>query len=166
MTWVSHILVGSSAGHIAGYGYALSAFGSVLPDLLEYVLPVKHRGISHSLIMWFILSVILWLTGIEQAKAVVIGVLFGHLLMDSLTITGVPVYDEKGRYVTLFGGKLRTGTAMEYAISISIAVVTFLVFGIGQPQGKASIERMHWKELYNDGIIDKREYRENRFKLL
>lgn len=162
MTWVSHILVGSSAGKIAGYSYVLSAFGSVLPDLIEYIIPSKHRGISHSLAMWLILFAIGWVTGIEQIRAILVGVLVGHLLMDSLTITGVPFWDENGRYITLFGGKVRTGTASEYAISIIIALIAYSL----SYSGITSIKQSSWKTLYEQGIIDKKEYKENRFKIL
>lgn len=165
MTWVSHILVGSSAGKIAGYGYVLSAFGSVLPDLIEYIIPTKHRGISHSLAMWLILFAIGWITGIEQIRAILLGVLIGHLLMDSLTITGVPFWDEKGRYVTLFGGKLRTGTAGEYAIAIVIAIIAYGISYSGAATTKQS-SWPSWKSLYEQGVIDKREYRENRWRIL
>ncbi|MFN3480657.1 MAG: metal-dependent hydrolase [Thermodesulfovibrionales bacterium] len=161
MTWVSHILVGSSVGKLFGYGYVLSAFGSVLPDLIENIAPVKHRGISHSLTIWLIVFVIAFLTNLQQALAIMIGVLIGHLLMDSLTVTGVPLFDDRGRYITLFGGRLRTGTPSEYIIAILIAgLCTLAVFS-----GGVDLQVTKWKLLYEQGIIDQREYRENRFRI-
>lgn len=74
MTWVSHILVGAGTGKLLGFKYALTAFGSVLPDLIEYFIPaVKHRGISHSLTVWLILLVIGWLKGIREVKSLLFG---------------------------------------------------------------------------------------------
>jgi len=163
MTWVSHVLVGTSAGKLAGLSYVLSAFGSVLPDLLEYIVPGRHRGVSHSISVWGVLSVIGWLTGIDALKAIMIGVLIGHLLMDSLTITGVPLYDDRGRYITLFGGRIRTGSAIEYVIAGLIAGLVFLVSNTNTATISIGPQ---WKTLYDKGIIDLKEYRENRFKIL
>ncbi|MFN3480962.1 MAG: hypothetical protein ACK415_11335 [Thermodesulfovibrionales bacterium] len=71
----------TTSGKLLDYGYTLTAFGSVLPDLIEYVIPSRHRGISHSLILWLILSIACWLTSLREAQAVAIGVMIGHLLM-------------------------------------------------------------------------------------
>ncbi|MFN3479119.1 MAG: metal-dependent hydrolase [Thermodesulfovibrionales bacterium] len=90
-----------------------------------------------------------------------IGVMIGHLLMDSLTVTGMPVYDHNGRYVTLFGGRIRTSTAGEYALSISIGLILVAL----SYAGGIELQPKKWKALYQEGIIDLREYRGRRFQL-
>lgn len=77
--------------------------------------------------------------------------------MDMLTVTGVPLFDDKGRYITLFGGKIRTGTAGEYAISILINIVSLIL----SLNGIVFDNPMNPKSLYEKGIIDYKEYREN-----
>ena len=48
MTWISHIAVGTATAKFFGFNYYLAAFGSILPDLAERLLPgkVAHRGLT------------------------------------------------------------------------------------------------------------------------
>ena len=117
MTWISHIAVGTATAKFFGFNYYLAAFGSILPDLAERLLPgkVAHRGLTHSLALWSITLFLTW--NQPQMRAVILGVCIGHLLMDALTVTGVPVFDENSKSLTLFGGKIRTGKPGEYIIA-------------------------------------------------
>ncbi len=129
MTWISHIAVGTATAKFFGFNYYLAAFGSILPDLAERLLPgkVAHRGLTHSLALWSITLFLTW--NQPQMRAVILGVCVGHLLMDSLTVTGVPVFDENSKSLTLFGGKIRTGKPGEYIIAGLIALVAFVLIG-------------------------------------
>ncbi len=158
MIWVSHIAVGAGIGKVFGLNYPLVILGSILPDLVEFFSKrLEHRGLSHSLIIAIVLTIALWMTPL---KAVMLGVLLGHLFMDSLTITGIPLWDEKGRRITLFGGRIRTGSAGEFVVSGLLVALCFLLIG----SFNLSMDRRDWSLLYHQGVIDKREYYEHRFK--
>lgn len=161
MTWASHMIVGSATAKVFGLNYVLVSFGSVLPDLAEMVIPkgVSHRGITHSVSLWLAALVLLWF--FPPARDVIIGVCVGHLLMDSLTVMGVPILDENSRRITIFGGKLRTASAGEFAVSGIIAFVAFVLLG----SVSLGNTKMGWKSMYEQRLIDKKEYRENRFKV-
>lgn len=159
MIWVSHIAVGTAFAKVFGLNYLLTIVGSILPDFIEFFSKrLKHRGVSHSLIISFLMLIAFWITPIRD---VWIGVILGHLLMDSLTITGVPLWDERGMRVTLFGGRLRTGSMNEFMVSGIIVLVSFILIG----SFNIGFEKRDWKQLYDLKLIDKKEYYEHRFKL-
>jgi len=160
MTWVSHIIVGSATAKTFGLNYVLTTFGAILPDLAEMVIPrnIQHRGITHSVALWLASLVLLWSTPVRDA---LIGVCVGHLLMDSLTVMGVPILDENGRRVTLFGGKIRTASAGEFVLSGIVAFVAFVLLG----SFSVDTSKRNWKAMYEQGIIDRKEYHENRFRV-
>jgi membrane-bound metal-dependent hydrolase YbcI (DUF457 family) len=97
-------------------------------------------------------------------RAVILGVCVGHLLMDSLTVTGVPVFDENSKSLTLFGGKIRTGRPGEYIIAGAIALIAFVLIGYS-PFASDGPKQPTWLDLREQGTIDKREYKEKRFTL-
>jgi hypothetical protein len=49
--------------------------------------------------------------------------------MDSLTMMGVPLLDERSRRMTVFGGKLRSSSPGEFVLTGIIAFVAFIVLG-------------------------------------
>lgn len=159
MMWVSHIAVGTSLAKVLGLNYLLTMLGSILPDFIEFFSKrLKHRGVSHSIIISFLMLIAFWMTPVRD---VWIGVIFGHLLMDSLTISGVPLWDERGMRVTLFGGRLRTGSINEFMVSGIIVILSFIIIG----SFNMDFERRNWKQLYDLNVIDKKEYYEHRFKI-
>jgi inner membrane protein len=158
MTWASHIMVGASVAKVFGLSYVLTTLGAVLPDLVEILSKkMQHRGISHSVAISLVALVLMWSTPFRDAW---IGVVFGHLLMDSLTMMGVPVLDERSRRLTIFGGKLRTGSPGEFVVSGIIAFVAFVMLG----SFGLDFERRDWAKLHHQGVVDRREYYDNRFK--
>lgn len=157
MTWASHIMVGASIAKVFGLNYMLTTLGSLLPDLVEmFSKKMAHRGISHSAVISALALVLLWNTPLRDAW---IGVIFGHLAMDSLTIMGIPLFDERNRRITILGGKLKTGSPGEFAVSGIIAFVAFVILG----SINLDVGRRNWHELLRAGIIDKSEYFKNRF---
>ncbi len=118
-----------------------------------------HAGIAA---LWSITLFLSW--NQPQMRAVILGVCVGHLLMDSLTVTGVPVFDENSKSLTLFGGKIRTGKPGEYVISGAIALIAFVLIGYS-PFASTEQNSPSWQELQQQGVIDKREYKEKRFTL-
>lgn len=82
--------------------------------------------------------------------------------MGALTVMGVSILDENSRKITIFGGRLRTASLGEFVFAGIIALAAFVVLGSVQfdTSGRG------WKVLYHQGVIDKREYYENRFKVI
>ncbi len=160
MTWASHVIVGSAAAKVFGLNYFLTAFGAILPDLAEMVIPknVRHRGITHSVALWSVALVLSW--KFPAIRDVILGVCVGHLLMDCLTVKGVPILDENSRYITLLGGKIRTASPGEFVVSGIIAFIAFVILG----SFSVDSSKRNWKTMHEQGIIDRKEYHENRFK--
>lgn len=159
MTWASHIIIGASISKIFGLNYILVTLGAILPDLVEMVSKkMTHRGISHSVAISLGALLLLWNTPLRDAW---IGVVFGHLFMDSLTMMGVPVLDERSRRFTIFGGRLRTASAGEFVVSGIVAFVAFVILG----SYNLDTDRRNWSALYKSGVIDRKEFQENKFKL-
>jgi inner membrane protein len=120
-------MVGAATAKVFGLNYVLTTLGAILPDLVEMLSKkMSHRGISHSVVISLVALVLLWSTPLRDAW---IGVVFGHLVMDSLTMMGVPLLDERSRRITIFGGKLRTGSPGEFVVSGIIAFVAFVILG-------------------------------------
>lgn len=160
MTWASHIIVGSATAKVFGLNYILTTLGAILPDLAEMITPrrIQHRGITHSVALWLASLVLLWSTPIRDC---LLGVVIGHLLMDSLTVMGVPILDENSRRITILGGRLRTASAGEFAISGIIAFVAFVMLG----SFTLDASRRDWRALHDKRVIDRKEYYDNRFKV-
>lgn len=98
--------------------------GSIAPDWDIYI-GIKHRTLTHSLVALVFTSYVLY-TFNEQ-----LGILWGinyltHLLLDSLTKTGVPfLYPLKKKY---YGFKLfKTGGAEDFFISLILIYIIFSV---------------------------------------
>jgi len=159
MTWASHIMVGASIAKVFGLNYALTTLGAILPDLVEMLAKkMQHRGISHSVAISLAAVVLLWGTPLRDAW---IGVIFGHLFLDALTMMGVPVLDERSRRITIFGGKLRTGSPGEFVLSGIVAFVAFVILG----SFSIDTERRNWVDMHQRGLVDRKEYYENRFNI-
>jgi hypothetical protein len=72
---------------------------------------------------------------------------------------GVPLLDERSRRITVFGGKLRTGSPGGLVLTGIIAFVAFIILG----SFNLDNERRNWEDLHREGIADKKEYYTNRF---
>lgn len=60
----------------------------------------------------------------------------------------------------LFSGRLRVGSPMKLALAAGILLLALLVV---QPGSERRFIRRPWGKLYEDQVIDKREYLEHRF---
>jgi hypothetical protein len=67
--------------------------------------------------------------------------------------------DERSRRITVFSGKLRTGSPGEFVLTDIIAFVAFILLG----SFSLDTERRNWQGLHRKGIADKKEYYTNRF---
>lgn len=119
MKRITHIAVGvaSTLPLLSVYPFysILGIVGATLPDI-DIRLGVKHRTITHSLLMLFISTLLFALININ------VGFIFGlnyliHLLLDSCTKMGVPFfYPFNKKY---YGPRiLKTGDQMDYFISL------------------------------------------------
>jgi len=64
--------------------------------------------------------------------------------------------------ITIFGGKLRTASPGEFVVSGIIAFIAFVILG----SFSIDTERRNWADLHHRGVIDKKEFYENRFKVI
>ena len=165
MTWITH----TTFAHFTSQLLGLSPFailGSTAPDWTEDLFGVKeHRGITHYITLWFTLfalTLTLYLTThhtiIYHALSFTYGALT-HLFLDSLTISGVPLgaYNMRIRIT----GLIRTGKLSEW-VFLACLLIVFLPL---QQAGSIKLGFSRYKEIYNQGIIDRREYNEGKLKL-
>jgi inner membrane protein len=168
MKWVNHIIVGGSTAAVIDptiVPYAI--FGSILPDLAERFLPVsKHRMETHYLVVWaaaFVFSMFIF-----DYKGVLLGITYGgltHIVVDSLSVSGVPFSPWSTNKFHLFGGRLRLGSPAEYIISMSVLVIScLLVYNTSSMRGFTPFF-FNYKEFYEEGIVDGHEWRANRFRI-
>ncbi|RUM87200.1 MAG: hypothetical protein DSZ24_06770 [Thermodesulfatator sp.] len=148
-----------------GFNFSLSwcVAGSLAPDLAELAvrkistrrgpvflgLPdVAHRTHTHSLLFTGLFLLAGW--GLRPVRSFFAGVLFGHLLLDAMTVMGVPVVDGRKRRITLFGGKIRTGSLAEF---VSVALLAFVTYAVAPALHLGDLET-----LYQQGVMDRYEY--------
>ena len=146
MTWKSHTSVTAAITYAATLNPAfagLAAMGSVLPDKVEFLCPwLKHRGNSHSLLIWTGLCGTMWLTGeLEPNLRLLFPIAIGglcHVLEDMLSASGVPLYpsiNPKKKSNTLKFPLYKTGQISEYAVAsaLIIAAITTMWLRGGIP---------------------------------
>jgi len=169
MTWITHSAVAFGFAWLFGLHTGLAVLGSTAPDWFEDFFGIKeHRGITHYIWLWFLLFVVplsFWLAGtgsefLDMAFYWLVSFGFGgfsHIVLDALTVAGVPL--GVGRVRVRIGGLVRTGKLSEW-VFLALVLLLFtplLVFDV-----KIGISQ--WGKLYEEGIIDRREYEERRFK--
>jgi membrane-bound metal-dependent hydrolase YbcI (DUF457 family) len=99
MTWKSHIAVTTTGAYALTLNPTLAALagaGSVLPDRLELLLPfLKHRGNSHSLVLWIGGTLAAGVAAILHPPCLPLVPLLGgglaHTLEDMCSVSGVPM---------------------------------------------------------------------------
>jgi len=165
VTWLTHTTFAYSTAYIIGLNPVVAMIGSTAPDWSEDFLGVKeHRGVTHYLTIWvfgLIVSFTFFFLSpdnlfISAVSSFVYGG-FTHILLDSLTVSGVPL--GKGNIRIRIGGLIKTGGLSEYVFLIVFifAVSPFILSG-------STFNFYSSKNLYQRGIIDKKEYEELKFK--
>ena len=88
------------------------------------------------------------------------------MLADSLTVMGVPFSPHSDRRFHLFGGRLRTGAAGEYAVAWGLVAVCLMIAVLFKPHSGAGWYPFFydWAELYQTGVIDAKEWKDNRLR--
>lgn len=174
MKWINHgIIAGSTMAVVEPMLVPVAIIGSTAPDWLETVANKffnagwEHRKQTHYVVVWFVACAVFWfvwdINGILGAFA------WGgltHILADSLTVAGVPLYPNADRRFHLFGGRLRTGDSQEYFLSLSTLAVCAVIIIITNNDGGEFVPFFYnWGEMYHAGLIDASEYKANRFRI-
>jgi len=177
MKWISHIVIaGAVTAPFNPAGVPIAVFGATAPDWLEWVLQAVGKRVVHRTVTHYLAS---WLLGIGFALVVwdFHGLLFWfsvggllHVFCDSLTVSGVPLGWWSSHRFHLFGARLRTGEPAEYFVVGGVLVCMALV---GWSMGKWGVGGYDfmpffydWGGLYDEGLIDGWEWRQNRFRWL
>lgn len=174
MKWISHIVIGGSLA-IAFNPVMLpvAVAGSTAPDWLESLSkllgkPLKHRTTTHYLVAWAAACAFALLVWDYH------GILFwfalgglSHIFADSFTVMGVPVGWWSDRRFHLFGGRLKTGQSGEYFVAFGVLALAVVIGWNSGTYEKGFFPFFyHWQNLYETGVIDAYEWKQNRFKFI
>lgn len=172
MKWVNHIAIaGATTALVSPVLVPIAILGSTAPDWLERLLklvgnPVKHRGPTHYLLAWVVALLFTWL--LWDFNGVLTAFFYGgltHVLADSFTVTGVPFAPNSDRRFHLFGGRLRTGQSGEYVVAWGIVGACLLLAVLIKPyNGNWYPFFYDWAGKYNSGVVDAKEWKDNRFR--
>lgn len=104
-----------------GFAIILDAFLSIIRFI------IGHRGITHSLLFTFLFSAFIY-KFLGAATTVVFGVAYTlHLVTDSMTPSGVKWFYPLQKEYRWFGGKIPTGSIMEYGFfALCLIAIGFL----------------------------------------
>lgn len=175
MRWWAHLAIGGAlAAAVSGPAAVPAALvGSTAPDWLEWAAVrlggrrVRHRAATHYLSAWVAAGVVLAL--LPGAWALAAWLAWGglsHVLADALTVTGVPVGPWSDRRVHLLGGQVRTGGLGEW---VTVAVVVGLCAGavwLTRGAGEWTPYQFGtWSRWAEDGLIDRSEWRRERWRV-
>lgn len=173
MKWISHVAIAASICAVCNPAAVPAAIlGSTAPDWFEWILnaarqrKVKHRGVTHYLAAWvlaMLAAAFLWdwrglLFWFAAGGAV-------HWVCDALTVSGAPLGWWSDRKTTLLGGRVRTGSVLEYVITGAVVLICAVIIWTRRPDQGFLPYFMDWAGLYRRGIIDAAEWRAHRWEL-
>ena len=171
MTWKSHIAFATAVTFpFNPSAIPLAVIGSTAPDWSETILKffgiqVEHRGMTHYLSNPLaIIFISLFLDYHSFVFWFGIGYLT-HWFCDALTITGVPLFPYTHHRVHFFGGVLRTGHIQEYILTFGLLFLSYSVFSNTHTKDGFNPYYIEFSKLYQDNVIDEKEYRDNKFKI-
>ena len=171
MKWINHLAIaGATTAVVNPVLVPVALIGSTAPDWLEWVLKafghdVKHRGVTHYLMGWIVaLAFALLLWDFHGLLAAFFWGGLTHVLADSMTVTGVPFAPHSDRRFRMFGGRLRTGDPGEYFVAWGLVAVCAVAMQLIHTGNDWYPFFYDWAGLYEQGIIDGKEWKDNRFK--
>jgi len=189
MTWLSHTTIATAIILPFNPGaIPLVVAGSTAPDWLEWILKpmvphLKHRNETHYLALWIGLLLVSFIIDFNN---MLFWFSFGgitHVLADSLTVSGVPLSPFDKTRFHLFGGaikesafyKFRTGSLSEYIIAFSLLAFAVVLNNPINMLTNMSKDALHvetfnpfitdYRKMFNQKIIDAKEYKLNRFSI-
>ena len=90
-----------------------------------------------------------------------------HWFCDALTVSGAPVGWWSDRRITLFGGRVKTGSMAELAITVGIVALCVVVIYARKDVPSTFIPFFYrYDRLYQDGLIDGYEWKQHRFDFI
>lgn len=170
MKWWSHIAIAAApCAVLAPPLVPLAVAGATAPDWLEYVARaagkrMPHRGPTHYGAWWAAGTVAAAAVGWWPA-VVFLAAGLSHWLADSLTPSGVPLGPWSRTRVHFFGGRIRTGSALEY-MTAGIWAGGWVLAGWAGLGSEVSPWMMPWGDLYRAGVMDLHEWRAQRWSWL
>jgi len=134
MTWKNHKLVSIAITYAIGLpleGIVVVAIGSIIPDFIEFVFKMKHRGMSH---FWGIYALIFLFATYHVFQQPIVGLIikwtsFGcllHLFEDSMSKAGIPTFPGSLRKIKL-GELYITKQPSEFFLALSIVVLCIVI---------------------------------------
>jgi inner membrane protein len=175
MKWVNHIAIaGAGAAVWKPELVPLAVLGSTAPDWLEWVAQlanrrVKHRTVTHYVAVWTVgLAFALTLWDWHHALAAFCAGGLSHVICDALTVQGVPLGWWSDRRFHLFGGRLRTGQMGEYWFAGVFVLACIGIAAMTRHWGGDGFSPFFWDwaDYYKSGVIDAKEWKDNRFRWL
>ena len=163
MTWLTHTFFAGTTAHILGLNPALAILGSTAPDWTEDLFGIhEHRGITHYLVIWFTALIITFTLFLNHTplSLELLSFTYGgitHLFLDALTPSGIPIY---GKNRIRIGGLIKTGKPSEW-----IFLALLIIFSAPLLKLDIKLGYTKYKEMYEKGIIDLKEYNERKFKI-
>lgn len=173
MKWFNHMLIaGATTAVVAPSLVPVAILGSTAPDWLEWVNKrlgnyIKHRTTTHIVAYWVAGMLFGWL--VWDFHGIILAFAYGgftHVFADSLTIMGVPLTPFSDRRFNLMGGRLRTGDQGEYVVAGGIACVCFFIASQLHTVSDFFPFFYNWGAMYQNGIIDGLEWKQNRLKFI
>ena len=172
MRWINHTLIAGAICAVVSPAHVAAVIaGATAPDWMEWVVKIagrhiKHRGPTHILTHWLIAAIAT--TFIWDFHGILAAFCWGgfsHILTDAMTVSGVPFSPYSDKRFHLFGGRFRTGDPVEYAISGVVILVCIGLMNLISENGFAPFF-YDWAGMYETGVIDGYEWKQNRFKFL
>ena len=172
MKWINHLAIaGATTAVISPVLVPVALLGSTAPDWMESAIKaltgqdVAHRGVTHYLTVWAAaLAFTLFLWDFHSIGAAFFWGGLSHVLADSMTVSGVPFSPNSDRRFHLFGGRLRTGESGEYLIAGGLVAVCIGLAQLSHSGNSWYPFFYNWPSLYEQGIVDGKEWKDNRFR--
>lgn len=173
MKWVNHLLVAGATTAVFSPALVPAALlGSTAPDWLESVAKLlgrklPHRGPTHWVAAWVLgLGFFLFSWDVRGIGAAFAWGGLSHVLLDALTVAGVPFSPLSDRRFHIAGGRFRTGGAGEYIFSAVVVLLCWVVSGQFAGAGDAGYIPFFpdWAEWHEQGLVTPAEWKANRFR--
>lgn len=173
MKWVNHIAIAAATTAVFSPTLVpVAVLGSTAPDWLEW-LPrivgkrtIKHRTTTHYVIYW--VAALLFFTLVWDLAGIGAAFAWGglsHVLCDALTASGVPLGWWSDRRFHILGGRLKTGMLGEYWVAGGVVVLCcVLMYSTRSYQGGFVPFFYDYAGYYRNGMIDAKEWRDNRLR--
>lgn len=175
MKWCNHVAIAAATTAVWKPELVpVAILGSTAPDWLEWVWQltgqrIKHRTSTHYVSSWMfglVFALLIW--DWHYALAAFCAGGLAHTFCDALTVQGVPLGWWSDRRFHLFGGRLRTGQIGEYWVAAAVVLICLGVATMTRQWGDSGYSPFFWDwaGYYKSGLIDAKEWKENRFKWL